>query len=142
MSKRSGGYVFPWKGHRTALVAHEDSHARKYLTEALSRAGYAAVVCGDPRAILERRRTAGHSFAILKGGKPALEALRTLRSQGNPLPVILLSGAGTEQQGPRDPDVGNVGHLSAPFTLETLRLAIATVDHFDSIGPSLHSQGC
>ena len=134
MSKHSGRYVFPWKGRRTALVALGDSHARKYLKEALSREGYAAVLFADPLHVLERRRTAGHSFAILQGGAPALETLRALREQGNPLPVILLSGPAHQEA--RDPGVGNVSHLSAPFTPETLRLAIARIYHSESVTPS------
>ena len=133
MNESSGRYAFPWKGRRTALVVHGDPHARKYLKEALSREGYAAVVCADPLMILERRRTAGHSFVILEGGVPALEVVRALRKQENLIPVILLSG--TEQPEPRDAGACNVGHLSAPFTPKTLRLAIARVYHSESIAP-------
>jgi DNA-binding response OmpR family regulator len=133
MNKSSGRYAFPWKGRRTALVAHGDPHTRKYLKEALSREGYAAVVHADPLIVLERRRTAGHSFAILEGGAPALEILRALRKQENLIPVILLSG--TEQRELQNSGARNVGHLSAPFTSETLRLAIARVDHSESGGP-------
>jgi DNA-binding response OmpR family regulator len=133
MTKRTARYAFPWKGRRTALVAHGDSYARKYLKEALSREGYAAVVCADPLVVLERRRTAGHAFAILEGGAPALETLRSLRKQGDPIPVLLLSGA--EGREAPDPGFGNVSHLSAPFTPETLRLAIARLDHSDPIEP-------
>lgn len=115
-------------------MALEDSHARRYLKEALSRAGYAAVLSGDSRIILERRKTAGHSFAILEGGAPVLDTLRTLRKQGNPIPVLLLSGAGPGLPTSGSPDVGTVGHLSAPFTLETLQLAIGNLYHSDSIG--------
>jgi DNA-binding response OmpR family regulator len=113
-------------------VAHEDSQARKYLTEALSRAGFATVACGDIRILLERRRTAGHSFAILKSGDRVMDTLRAVREQGNTIPVILLSGAETPSTA--DSDVGNVAHLSAPFTVKTLELAIARLDHFDSTG--------
>jgi DNA-binding response OmpR family regulator len=131
MTEHPGRYVFPWKGRRTALVAHLDPHARKYLKEALSREGYAAVLFADPLHVLERRRTAGHSFAILQGGPPAQETLRALRRQGNPLPVILLSG--TAHREAPDPGVGNVSHLAAPFTPDTLRLAIARVYHSDPV---------
>jgi DNA-binding response OmpR family regulator len=134
MPMSSESYLFPWKGRRTALVAHGDAHTRKYLKEALSREGYGAVMSADPLAVLERRRTAGQSFAILEGGAPALETLRVLRQQGNTIPVILLSG--TEQQEAWNPDVGNVSHLAAPFTSETLRFAIARVYQSDPIGPS------
>jgi DNA-binding response OmpR family regulator len=133
MTKRTARYAFPWKGRRTALVALGDSHARKYLKEALSREGYAAVVCVDPLVVLERRRTAGHAFAILEGGAPALETLRVLRKHGDPIPVLLLSGS--EDREAPDLGLGTVGHLSAPFTRETLRLAIARLDHSDPIGP-------
>jgi len=133
MTKRTARYVFPWKGRRTALVAHGDPRTRKYLKEALSREGYAAVVSADPLVVLERRRTAGHAFAILEGGAPAMETLRSLRKLGDPIPVLLLSGA--ESQEAPNPGFGNVSYLSAPFTPETLRLAIARLDHSDPIGP-------
>jgi DNA-binding response OmpR family regulator len=132
LKKSSGAYRFPWYGDRSALVADEDSHTRKYLKEALARAGYAAHICGDTRRILESGTTASHSFLILRSGKPGMEVLRMLRKQGNPIPVILFSGAALDQQEPLVPDAGLVGRLSAPFTLESLRLAIAKVCQFDT----------
>ncbi|HZE97747.1 MAG TPA: hypothetical protein VE981_12030 [Planctomycetota bacterium] len=135
MRDTSGGRVTPRYGDRTALVAHEDSHARKYLREALSRAGYTTEVCSDSGAILERLRTKRHSFVVLKNGDPQKDAVRTLREKGNRIPVILLSAAGPESPLPLNAGYGVVGHLSAPFTLESVRLAIAQVCHFDSPRP-------
>lgn len=140
MKKRSGAYLFPWYGDRSALVADEDSHTRKYFKEALARAGYAADVCVDSRMILEGGTTAGHSFLVLRSGKPGMDVLRMLRKQGNPIPVILFSGAAIDQQAPLDPEAGVVGRLSAPFTLESLQLAIAKVCHFDT-PPSPRARG-
>jgi len=134
MNKRTKRYVFPWKGRRTALVAHADSQALKYLKEALSREGYAAVVCTEPRVVLEHRR-AGHAFAVLEDGAAAVETLQALREQGNPIPVILLSRAGHRER--RDSGVVNVSHLHAPYTRESLRLAIVGIDHSDPIPPAL-----
>lgn len=134
MPKTTGRYVFPWKGRRIALVAHPDADARNHLKEALSRAGYLSVVCPDPLALLDRRVTAGRAFAILQNAASSLETLRTLRNQGDPIPVILLASA--DQPSEPDRATRNVGHLASPFTLETLRLAIAAVDHFDPEAPS------
>lgn len=115
-------------------MAHADADARDHLKEALSRAGYLSVVCPDPLALLDRRVTAGRAFAILQNAASALETLRTLRKQGDPIPVILLASA--DKPSEADPATGNVGHLASPFTLETLRLAIAAVDHYDPEAPS------
>ena len=138
MRRRSRAYQFPWVGDRSALVAAEDAHTRSYVKEALARSGYTASLCGDIRIVLEREKTAGHSFLILKHEDTGMDVVRSLRKQGTRIPVILLSGSTLEPSAPLDPEVGIVERLSTPFTLETLQLAIAKVCQNESprSGPS------
>jgi len=114
-------YQFPTATPRKALVATEDPQARRYLQEALSRAGFASEACSDIQAILEPDRTAGHSFVILDDHDSSHDVMRRLRKTGAAIPAILISGRANPSE---DPEVPALEHLSTPFTLRTLREAI------------------
>jgi DNA-binding response OmpR family regulator len=116
-------YRFPPKSSPKVLVAADDAQVRKYLQEALSRAGYASDSCSD-RSLLDARRAAGHAFLMVNDGIPGREVLRRLRKGGATLPVILLSSGPGQEPETEDGDSGRVEHLSTPFTLATLQSAI------------------
>ena len=117
-------YQFEPPRPRKALVATEDPQARRYLQEALSRAGFASEACSDPQAILEPDRTEGHAFVILDDHVSSHDVMRRLRKAGAAIPAILISGRTRSSE---DPQVPALEHLSTPFTLRTLREAIARV---------------
>lgn len=111
---------------RAALLAVEGSHAPDSVKEALRRAGYKAVVCAARE--LGPAMTKGFAFLLLDGG---VELLRKLRREGDPIPVILLSGEGPS--GPLPMAGGAVERLSTPFTLDTLCRAIARLSQNDPL---------
>jgi DNA-binding response OmpR family regulator len=117
-------YHFPRKTPRKALVAAEDPQARKYLREALSRAGYASEICSDPRMILEPDRTEGHDFLILNDDVAGREVMSRLRQTGAAIPAILISGRSEPSEESWGPAMH---HLATPFTLKTLKAAIGRV---------------
>lgn len=124
----------PWYRSRSAMVAHEDSQTRMFLQEALSRAGYVVHLCDDSHGNPESHIPGPHSLLVMNGDPKGLSSLRTLRGSGNPIPVILLSQTALETGIPPDPGMGAVEWLSAPFTLTTLRTAIAQLCRCES-GP-------
>jgi CheY-like chemotaxis protein len=119
-------------GDRSVLVADEDPQTRRYLREALARVGYSAELRSDAGGeLLERGGGGGHAFMILRRGTAGLTLLRSLRRRGDRVPVILLSYASPgHDPAPTEAD-GNVGHLSTPFTVESLQVAIDGLSHFD-----------
>lgn len=117
-------YQFPTATPRKALVATEDPQARRYLQEALSRAGFASEACNDVQAILQPDRTAGHAFVILDDHGAGLDVVRRLRETGAAIPALLISG---RAHPPEDLRLPALEHLSTPFTLRTLREAITRV---------------
>jgi len=119
-------YRFPRKSSRKVLVASDDAQTRKYLQEALSRAGYASDACSD-RSLLDAPRAAGHAFLMVNHGAAGIDSVRRLRRGGATLPVILLSGGPGEKRRASDPEIGIVEHLSTPFTQTTLQSAIDRV---------------
>jgi two-component system, LuxR family, response regulator FixJ len=106
-----------------ALVATEDLQLRNFLADGLSRADYGMDWCGGARQeVLERCGTKSHSFVIVDvvaESRIGMEVVGELRARGAMLPVILLSGGAGAPEG-----AAGVEHLSKPFTLETLKLAI------------------
>lgn len=110
------GYLFS----RAALVAVDEARVADAVREALARAGYRS----ELRA--EAKRPGAHSFLVLDG---SLERVRGLRNGGDGIPVILLSGENAST--PLTTDVGLVERLSVPFTLDSLRRAIARVTQND-----------
>lgn len=110
------GYLFT----RAAWVAVDEPRVADAVREALARAGYRV----ELRA--EGERPGASSFLVLDGG---LERVRRLRSGGNGIPVILLSGE--DAATPLATDVGVVERLFLPFTLDSLRRAISQVTHND-----------
>lgn len=129
MRRNPGGRTLPWRSHQRALIAAEDPEARRYLREALSRAGYRADVYTDSRMIPEDHRTAGPSFLIMQGGGGGVEVVRRFRKRDPTLPIIMISGRPLGEVGLGEGEIGTVEHLSTPFTLETLQTAIAKVLH-------------
>jgi DNA-binding NtrC family response regulator len=118
---------YPFLSHRTrhVLVAAEDPHFRKYVGEALLRAGYPVDVCGGQSSeILARYRAEPPSLLIVdvkREGLSGCEVVSELRSRGARVPVILLSGGPSgEAAAPRP----GVEYLSKPFTMDMLELAI------------------
>lgn len=127
MKNDTGAHAHPWRHRRKALVVAGDSQARRHLREALSRVGYMAEVSGDLRTIQGHPEGDGPSLLIVERGEAAIEVVRQLRRRGADIPVLLLSGGPATEERLVDSKVSFVEHLSTPFTLKTLRLAIAKV---------------
>jgi DNA-binding response OmpR family regulator len=118
-----GGRTFPWHGHRTALIAARGDETRRYLKEALTRAGYRADVYADLGLIEGPDQTEGRAFLVLDPAAGGLEAVRRFRGRGGRMPIIhLWSGPSSVDSG-RD-DAGDPGLLSVPFTPLMLERAI------------------
>jgi hypothetical protein len=110
------GYLFT----RGAWVAVDEPRMADAVREALARAGYRTELGA------EAGRECAHAFLVVDGG---LERVRGLRSAGIRIPVILLSGQ--DAATPVSKDVGVVERLSVPFTLDSLRRAIARISQND-----------
>lgn len=110
------GYLFT----RGARVAVDEPRVADAVREALARAGYRTELGA------EGGRPVAPAFLVLDGG---LERIRGLRTAGNRIPVILLSGP--HESAPLEADVGVVERLLLPFTLDSLRRAIARVSQND-----------
>jgi len=117
----------PFRQHRSrrVLVATEDAHLRRYVAEALSRAGYPMDGCGGGiPEILRRCLAESPSLLILdvkRGSLTGSEGVHELRAHGASIPVILLSGGPCEEAAAPGP---GFEYLSKPFTMEMLELAI------------------
>lgn len=129
----------PGYGTLRALLAVEGSRECGSVKEALARAGFKADVCERVDRIPEQQTTEGHSFLLLETKDEEWAVVRALRRRGAGIPVISLSGGSACT--PLDPELGVVERLSTPFTLESLRRAIAKVSRKDRPGSTGASGG-
>ena len=119
------------------LIVEDDAPTRTFLADNLCADGYDALVArtvSEGLALAEVRRPA---LAILDVGLPdgtGLDLLRRIRaadglaSRADPrLPVIVLSGHGTELDRLRSFEVGADDHVVKPFGYGELRARIAAV---------------
>src|SRR5262245_21745976 len=83
----------------TVLVIEDDSSICLGLEMNLAAEGYRVVVATDGESGLDLARAGGVDLLILDIMLPKVngfEVLRTLRREGHPMPIILLSARGAE----------------------------------------------
>jgi len=111
------------------LVIDDDRHMRAACSRVLSRAGW-AVTCADSGAEgLQQLRTGAQEFGVvlmdqLMPGMGGMEVLAQIRAAYPSLPVIIMSGAATDESAREIRDKGAVDCLAKPFTPEQLREVI------------------
>jgi hypothetical protein len=110
-----------WLHRGRALVAAEDEQARRFLGEALARAGYLADIVGR---VPDVRDVADHSLLILQSETAGVELARGFRLQGGAIPLLLLCGGPESADGPCTLDLAPIERLATPFTVPSLRSAL------------------
>ena len=76
------------------LIAEDDRAVRESLARAMRLEGYEAVTANDGAAALESVRAESPEIAVLDVSMPAVDGLtvcRVLRSEGNTLPILMLT---------------------------------------------------
>ncbi len=115
-------------GH--VLVIDDDGQMRSACSRVLSRAGW-AVTCADNGAEgLQQLRTGAQEFDVvlmdqLMPGMGGLEVLAQIHAAYPNLPVIIMTGAATDESAREIREKGAFDCLAKPFTPEQLRDVIA-----------------
>ena len=100
------------------LAVDDDPQALRYLHETLTRAGYAAMVTGDPGEALSFMEANAPHLALLDlydAGTDGIELMKDIRSVAN-IPVILLSAYDQEEVVVRAFDTGADDYVVKPFS--------------------------
>ena len=113
-------------GHVTGgrvLVADDDPAVRDAVARALRLEGYEVVVAPDGGAALEQVRNAAPDVVVLDIGMPVLDGLtvcRVVRSEGNRVPILMLTARAGTADRVEGLDAGADDYLVKPFALEEL----------------------
>lgn len=105
------------------LIAEDDRGVRESLARALQYEGYEVATAGDGMAALAAIRTDGCDALILDVMMPGLDGLevaRKVRSDGNPLPILMLTARHEVSDRVAGLDAGADDYLVKPFALDEL----------------------
>ena len=106
------------------LIVDDERAVRESLQRALELEGYEVELAADGREALERLGADGHVDAVLLDvlmpGMDGLEVCRTIRRNGNPVPVLMLTARTQVEDRVEGLDAGADDYVTKPFALEEL----------------------
>ena len=105
------------------LLVEDDPSLQLVVGDALEREGYSVERVADGRVALERARSGTFALLVLDVMLPALdgfEICRTLRAEGTPSQILMLTARGREEDRIRGLDLGADDYLVKPFALQEL----------------------
>ena len=108
------------------LVADEDVTTRLLLQQVLQEEGYSVSHCGESSLALTRALGPSFSLLILDADRPGMEVVRTLRSAGNSVPVILMAGEMHQDDPSQWEKFDRVTCLYKPFFLSNIESCVET----------------
>lgn len=120
---------------KNVLVVEDDPSIAMGLEMNLSAEGYSVEVAGDGEAGLARARE-GTDLVVLDVMLPKLngfEVVKTLRQEGNAVPVIMLSARGAEMDKVMGLELGAEDYITKPFGLAELMARVKAVLRRDAI---------
>ena len=100
------------------LVVDDDPETLRYVRDALSTAGYAALVTGDPRELAHLIRTRRPHLVLLDlmlPGPDGIELMARVPELAD-LPVIFISGYGRDETVARALEAGAADYIVKPFS--------------------------
>ena len=117
------------------LLAEDDAAIREPLTRALRRQGYDVRVADNGPDALEGAR--GSDLVVLDLGLPGLDGLevcRTLRAEGSPVPVLVLTARASEIDAVVGLDAGADDYVAKPFRTAELMARIRALLRRGQVG--------
>jgi two-component system, OmpR family, response regulator MprA len=106
------------------LIVDDERAVRESLQRALELEGYEIELAIDGREALARLGADGHVDAVLLDvlmpGMDGLEVCRTIRRNGNPVPVLMLTARTQVEDRVEGLDAGADDYVTKPFALEEL----------------------
>ena len=106
------------------LIVDDERAVRESLQRALELEGYEVELAADGPEALERLGVDGHVDAVLLDvlmpGMDGLEVCRTIRRNGNPVPVLMLTARTQVEDRVEGLDAGADDYVTKPFALEEL----------------------
>lgn len=111
------------------LVADDSETIRSLLQTALENAGYLVDTAESGPQTYESGRDGGYDLVILDQLMPGLlglEVVERWRSEGNDVPVLMLTGVDDDRTAVESLDIGVVDYVRKPFRMPELLARIRT----------------
>jgi two-component system response regulator RegX3 len=105
------------------LVVEDEPAISDAVAYALREAGYDVQAVGDGDSALAEVRTRGYDLMVLDlllPGVPGLAICRTLRDEGNDLPIVVLTARDAEAERVDGLDLGADDYVTKPFSIAEL----------------------
>src|SRR5258708_40070731 len=105
------------------LVVEDDSKMAELLRRGLGKEGHSVTVAIDGSSGLEEAQTRTFDVVVLDIMLPSMDGLtvaRRLRSAGNRIPILMLTGRDAAGEIVRGLDAGADDYLTKPFSFEEL----------------------
>ena len=105
------------------LIAEDDRAVRESLARAMHLEGYEVATANDGAAALDSVRAESPDIAVLDVSMPAVDGLtvcRVLRSEGNTLPILMLTARTEPSDRVAGLDAGADDYVTKPFDLGEL----------------------
>ncbi len=105
------------------LIAEDEAGIASFVEKGLRAAGFAVTVAADGKAALAQAQSGQFDLLVLDIGLPGcdgFEILQTLRGQGNPIAVIMLTARDSGADTLRGLEGGANDYMSKPFRFDEL----------------------
>src|ERR671921_2168358 len=112
------------------VVVDDDERMVELVSRYLEEHGHTAVRCFDGRSALTNARDASADVVVLDRMLPGLdgvEVCRTLRREGNDVPVLMLTARGAVRERVTGLESGADDYLVKPFALEELHARLRAI---------------
>ncbi len=115
---------------RRVLVVDDESKMQRVLEIMLQRMGHEVACAGNGEEALQIIKSAPADLIISDLRMPGMsgtDLLKTLREQGNEVPVIIMTAYGTIESAVEAMKLGACDYIVRPFDVDALELAIARI---------------
>jgi DNA-binding response OmpR family regulator len=128
------------------LIAEDEARIASFVEKGLTAAGFAVTAVADGRAALAEAQSGQFDLLILDIGLPGLDGfdiLDTLRGEGNPIAVIVLTARDSSADTVRGLEGGANDYMSKPFRFDELlaRVRLRLHDSRPESADSLEAHG-
>ena len=106
------------RGRKRILVVDDDPQALRHVRDALTAAGHAALVTGDPREVSHLIRTKKPHLIVLDLMLPGIDGIELMERvpEMTEVPVIFISGYGRGETIARALEIGAADYIVKPFS--------------------------
>jgi DNA-binding response OmpR family regulator len=105
------------------LIAEDEQRIAAFVEKGLRAAGFSVTTAADGRHALDEARTGTHDLLILDIGLPVIDGfavMETLRGEGNPIAIIVLTARTSSQDVVAGLENGADDYLAKPFRFDEL----------------------